>query len=147
MPYTADFLAYARALSLTLTSLRKAVLFVLWHADKPLKAYDILESLQDEQPNATAAAIYRILGFFVAAGVVHKIDSIQSYALCNKPDTSACATACSEVFMVCAVCRDVSEMHDVMIRDAAMQLAGLNAFQLSHDPIELRGVCEACVPH
>ena len=147
MPYAPDFLVYCRGFSLTLTSLRKTVLYVLWQAEKPLKAYHILEHLQDEQPNATAAAIYRILAFFVTAGVVHKIDSIQSYALCNQHNISSSATACSEVFMVCAMCRSVCEIQDVMIRNAAIQLAGLNAFQLSLDPIELRGICKTCTPH
>ncbi|MDF1646784.1 MAG: Fur family transcriptional regulator [Legionellaceae bacterium] len=140
MHYSAEFLMYCKGFSLTLTSLRKTVLHVLWQAEKPLKAYDILEYLKDDQPNVTAAAVYRALGFFVTAGIVHKIDSIQSYALCNDSET----LACSEVLMVCATCHDVREMQDVMVRDAVVRLARLDAFELSHDPIELRGVCGTC---
>ena len=68
MGYPSAFVIYTKHLSLTMaitiTSLRKAVLFVLWNTEKPLKAYDILERLSDDQPNATATALYRALGFF-----------------------------------------------------------------------------------
>ncbi len=140
MLYTADFIAYCKRLSLTLTSLRKSVLCVLWEANKPLKAYDVLEILLLEQPNITAAAVYRALGFFVEAGVAHKIDSIQAYALCNKPDVAAC----SEILMVCSMCRDTRAVQNINVRDALAQLARLDAFELSHTPIELRGVCSIC---
>jgi Fur family transcriptional regulator, zinc uptake regulator len=138
--YTSDFLSYCKSFALTITSLRKAVLYTLWQTDKPLKAYDILALLRDEQPHATAAAIYRTLSFFVSSGVVHKIDSIQAYALCNKPEVKAC----SDILMVCSTCHTVREMQDVMVRDAVARVTHLDAFELGHDPIELRGVCAAC---
>jgi len=140
MRYSPDFLAYCKSFPLTFTSLRKAVLHALWQTKKPLKAYDILDGLLDEQPNATAAAIYRALSFFVTAGVVHKLDSIQSYALCGEPETSVC----SEVLMVCSSCHDVRKVEGHVVRDAAVTLAQLDAFQLNHTPIELRGVCGDC---
>jgi Fur family transcriptional regulator, zinc uptake regulator len=140
MHYSSEFSIYCKGFSLTLTSLRKAVLHVLWQTKKPLKAYDILESLKDEQPNATAATIYRALSFFTMAGVVHKLDSIQSYALCGEPETSVC----SEVLMVCSSCHDVCEVQGQMVRDAAVNLARLDAFVLNHTPIELRGLCGSC---
>jgi len=93
-----------------------------------------------EQPNITAAAVYRALGFFVDAGVAHKIDSIQAYALCNKPDVAAC----SEILMVCSICRDTRAMQDMQVRGALVDLARVDAFELSHAPIELRGVCAIC---
>lgn len=146
MGYPSAFVIYTKHLSLTMaitiTSLRKAVLFVLWNTEKPLKAYDILERLSDDQPNATATALYRALGFFVTAGIVHKIDSIQSYALCGKEE----AHACSELFMVCSVCHNVDEVHDVAVRQAMQQLALRSDFHLSDDPIELRGLCARCRP-
>jgi|TARA_R110002126_G_scaffold17798_2_gene68914 Fur family zinc uptake transcriptional regulator len=146
MGYPSAFVIYTKHLSLTMaitiTSLRKAVLFVLWNTEKPLKAYDILERLSDDQPNATATALYRALGFFVTAGVVHKIDSIQSYALCGKEE----AHACSELFMVCSACHNVDEVHDVAVRQAMQQLALRSDFHLSDDPIELRGLCTRCRP-
>ena len=140
MSYPPSFVTYCKSLSFTMTSLRKAVLFALWNTNKPLKAYDILERLSEEQPNATAAALYRALGFFVTAGVAHKIDSIQSYALCGKQE----AQACSELFMVCSVCHEVHEVHDNAVRDAVQILAYRSQFHVSDGPIELRGLCDTC---
>lgn len=140
MIYPPAFVMYAKRLLLTMTSLRKAVLFVLWNTDKPLKAYDILERLSNEQLHTTATALYRALGFFVTAGVVHKIDSIQSYALCGKEETHTC----SELFMVCSVCHEVREVEDVAVREAVQQLALRSDFHVSNDPIELRGLCMIC---
>lgn len=140
MVYPPTFLVYTERFKLTLTSLRKAVLFTLWCHQKPLKAYDILEMLAKEQPHATAAAVYRALGFFVTAGVVHKIDTIQSYALCREPETKAC----SEVLLVCSLCHDVCETDAIIVRETAEHVAFQGAFQLSHEPIELRGVCGRC---
>ena len=116
------------------------VLYVLWQTNKPLKAYDILEILLDEQPNATAATVYRTLSFFVTEGVVHKVDALQAYSLCSKPDLQGC----SEVLMVCAMCRDVREVQDASVRKAMLRLAQSGGFALSHAPIELRGVCADC---
>ena len=141
MGYPPSFLVFCKGFSLTLTSLRKAVLFVLWDTKKPCKAYDILDRLYESQPNATASAVYRALGFFVTAGMVHKLDSIQAYALCAEPETHRC----SEVMMVCSLCHAVREVHDVKLRQAAEHLVMCDGFQLSHDPIELRGVCKPCL--
>ncbi len=138
MHYALEFLDYCKSLSFTLTSLRKAVLHVLWQADKPLKAYDILEQLKENQPNLTAATIYRTLSFFMSSGITHKIDSIQSYVLCAE------ASGCSEVLMVCSLCHTVREVHGRVVRDAATSLAHLDAFQLHPTPIELQGVCSHC---
>lgn len=140
MGYPPSFVMYCKTLLFTMTSLRKAVLFALWSTNKPLKAYDVLERLSESQPNATAAALYRALGFFVTAGVVHKIDSIQSYALCGKEE----AHACSELFMVCSACHEVCEVQDVAVRAAVQQLALKHHFHVSDDPIELRGLCAGC---
>jgi len=140
MGYPPAFVMYSKRLSFTMTSLRKAVLFALWNTNKPLKAYDILERLSDDQPNATATALYRALGFFVTAGVVHKIDSIQSYALCGKEE----AHTCSELFMVCSACNQVYEIQDSVVRKAVQHLALENKFYVSDDPIELRGLCASC---
>lgn len=139
--YPNAFQRYTKKLALSLTSIRKAVLYILWKAQKPLKAYDILELLASEQPNATAAAVYRALGFFMASGFVHKVDSIQSYALCVAPET----LTCSEILMVCATCHEVNEIQDTALRDAARLLGDTRDFILSHEPIELRGICESCV--
>ena len=140
MGYSPLFISYFKQLPMTLTSLRKAVLFVLWEAQKPLKAYDILDVLVKIKPNMTAATVYRALDFFIHVGLLHKIESIQSYTLCSAPEKHLP----SEILMVCHVCHQVREVYDASLRMLLTQLALNSAFQLSQDVIELRGLCVDC---
>jgi Fe2+ or Zn2+ uptake regulation protein len=81
MGYPESFIEYFKQFPVTLTSLRKAVLFSLWEAKRPLKAYDILDYLNRIKPTMTAATVYRALDFFMNVGLIHKIESMQAYTL------------------------------------------------------------------
>ncbi|MFZ4077468.1 MAG: Fur family transcriptional regulator [Legionellaceae bacterium] len=141
--YPAEFIVYYKTLEVTLTSLRKAVLFSLWGAQKPLKAYDILESLLKIKPGSTAVTVYRVLSFFMSAGIVHKIESIQSYMLCREPDRQLP----SEVLMVCHMCHQVKEIYDEYVLKLVKELTIKSHFHLSQETIELRGLCSGCLIH
>jgi Fur family zinc uptake transcriptional regulator len=140
MGYPPTFIEYFKQLPVTLTSLRKAVLFSLWDAKKPLKAYDILEYLLVIKPNMTAATVYRVLDFFMNAGLLHKIESIQAYTLCAAPELHHP----SEMLMVCDMCHQVIEVYDASLRKLLTELTANAAFQLSKDVIELKGHCNQC---
>lgn len=64
MTYPSLFVEYCSTLAIKLTALRKDVLYILWRAEKPLKAYEILENLLITKPNATPPSVYRALIFF-----------------------------------------------------------------------------------
>jgi Fur family transcriptional regulator, zinc uptake regulator len=138
--YPSSFITYFKSLSITLTSLRKAVLFSLWQAKKPLKVHEIIEDLVAAQFSATATSVYRVLDFFMEAGLLHKIESIQAYALCLTPDHKHS----TEMLMICDKCHDMTEAHDETLRFLLTQLASNAAFKISEDVIELKGICHAC---
>ena len=140
MKYPALFIEYFQQLSLRLTSMRKAVLFVLWSAHKPLKAYDIVESLMTIKPNMTSASVYRALDFFMSHGLLHKIESIQSYALCSAPEKKWP----SELLMVCHLCHRIIEVYDADLRQLLTRITAEFAFRLNQDSIELHGLCAGC---
>lgn len=140
MGYPLSFIEYYKQLPVTLTSLRKAVLFSLWDSKKPLKAYDILEYLIAIKPNMTAATVYRVLDFFMNAGLLHKIEHIQAYTLCSSPEQHHP----SEMLMVCDTCHQVTEVYDASLRELLTRLTANAAFQLSKDVIELKGHCVQC---
>ena len=131
---------YYLALDLKLTSLRKEVLYILWRAQRPLKAYEILDNLIINKPNSKPTTVYRTLDFFVSTGLVHKIESIQSYTLCCEPEKHLP----SEVLMVCNDCHHVTEVYDAEIRRLVSKLTDTHHFQLKQDAIELKGVCQPC---
>lgn len=140
MNYPTSFVDYCANLDLKLTSLRKEVLYILWCAQKPLKAYETLTNLLTIKPNSKPTTVYRTLDFFVTSGLVHKIESIQSYTLCCEPDKHLP----SEVLMVCNNCHKVTEIYDARIRNLVAKLASTHHFQLKQDAIELKGLCQQC---
>lgn len=138
--YPILFNQFSTSLELKLTSLRKEVLYVLWCATKPLKAYEILDSLLKIKPNATPPTVYRALEFFETSALVHKIESIQCYTLCCEPNKQLP----SEVLMVCSDCHQVVEMYDEDVCAVFAKLADAHSFHLSQDAIELKGICQVC---
>lgn len=141
MSYPKEYLAFCSTIASTLTSLRKSVLFSLWKAQRPLKAYEILEILSKENAGIQPASVYRALDFFLKAGAVHKIESIQSFTLCTEPEKQHP----SELLMVCNHCHRVQEVYDKSIRNTIMSLAAENGFELGKESIELKGCCQDCV--
>lgn len=141
MNYPDSFLNYCATLDVKFTSLRKEILFILWLAKKPLKAYEVLDKLLETKPNSKPPSIYRALLFFVEHGVVHKIESIQSYTLCCEPEKHLF----SEVLMVCNECHQVIEVYDATVQALVLKLADQNQFKLKQDIIELKGICNNCL--
>lgn len=140
MIYPLPFIQYCDELKLKLTSLRKAVLYILWCEKRPLKAYEILDKLLKIKSNSTPPTVYRALLFFVACDVVHKIESIQSYTLCGAPEKHQP----SEVLMVCSDCHQVLEVYDLVVRELVEKISDANDFKLKQNTIELNGICQAC---
>ena len=134
MKYSISFIQYCATLELKLTSLRKEILYILWCAKKPLKAYEILNELLKIKSNSTPPTVYRALIFFLASGVVHKIESIQSYTLCCEPEKHLP----SEVLMVCNDCHHVVEVYDSDMCSLISRIAKNNFFQLKQDVIEMK---------
>ncbi|MDP3560710.1 MAG: Fur family transcriptional regulator [Legionellaceae bacterium] len=141
MNYPVSFIDYCDALTLKLTALRKSVLYILWLAKKPIKAYEILNELLTMKPNATPPTVYRALDFFVAQGVLHKIESIQSYTLCCEPAKQLP----SEILMVCNSCHQVIELYDMLACTVLTKISTEQSFRLNHDVIELKGTCYSCL--
>jgi Fur family zinc uptake transcriptional regulator len=141
MLYPSTFIDFCATLDVKLTTLRKEVLYVLWCEIKPLKAYEILERLLKTKSNATPPTVYRVLLFFVACGLVHKIESIQSYTICREAKKQLPL----EVLMVCGRCYQVLEMFDEAVGNLLARLAMVHDFSLRQDAIELKGTCRSCM--
>ena len=118
-------------------------MFILWYVDKPLKAYEILNELLLIKQNSKPPTVYRVLDYLVDCGVVHKIESIQSYTLCHEPKKNLA----SEVLMVCNRCHGVREVYDNDMIALIHKLSQENLFIVGQDVIELKGLCFACNAH
>ncbi len=121
------------------TPLRKRVLELLWHSHKPAKAYDILEILQQEDKSAKPSTVYRALEFLQEMGLAHKIDSLNAYIGCARPqDGLHCQ------FMICAHCGIMEESSDVDIFTAIAENAARHHFKVERQVIEIHGLCQEC---
>lgn len=121
-----------------LTPLRKKVLKLLLEADRPSKAYDLLQHLR-EDGEAKPPTIYRTLEFLVEMGLAHRLETLQAYVPCGhwKHDHTA-------VFLICEMCGEVSELDSTDSLRKLGQEAGSVGFKASNAVVEVRGVCSKC---
>ena len=71
---------------LQFTPIRRRVLELLLQDHRALGAYDILEKLAAEGLGAQPPVAYRALDFLVKHGLAHRIERLNAYAACTRPD-------------------------------------------------------------
>lgn len=119
-----------------LTDQRRNVLACLLKSGKPLKAYDIIETMGDVKP----MTVYRALDFLSKNGFVHRIESLNAYIACAE---SHCAHADSQ-YLVCDDCGTVTELHNHDIDHFIKNAIKKSGFALTHKTLELHGTCGNC---
>lgn len=128
-----------RARGLRLTEVRKQVLALVWQSHKPQRAYDVIAGLNKLGHKPAPPTTYRALDFLQQAGLIHRIESLNSYIGCADPKVTH-----SSQFFICDQCAAVAEVQDTGLNQ---KLAG-NADQLGFTPrnqtIEIHGLCRDC---
>src|SRR5690606_3870998 len=126
-----DALAVAEALCAErgkrFTPIRRKVLELLLRHQRSLKAYELLDEIRTVHPNATPPTVYRALDFLLEEGLVHKVDSLNTFIACGDA-----GGAPHNLLVVCTGCGTVAEIHDDIVRnrlaerikDAGFRLAG-----------------------
>jgi Fur family zinc uptake transcriptional regulator len=123
-----------------LTRNQALVYAALAGADGPLSAYAILEELRDKGFRAPLQ-VYRALDKLVAAGIVHRLESLNAFVACRQPDDDGHETI---VFTICETCGKVTEATDEkLVKDLGKIVSGAG-FLLRKSTVELRGVCRNC---
>lgn len=121
-----------------LTPLRQTVLTFLLEADRPIKAYDMLQKLRDDR-SAKPPTIYRTLDFLIEMGLAHRIESLNAFVPCGHWDHGHAA-----VFLLCDGCGSAGELHaGEAYKKLAHDVAGVS-FKMRSAVIEVRGLCQAC---
>jgi len=105
---------------------------------KPLSAYQILEDLRSEGVTA-ATTVYRALDQLVASGRVHRIESLNAFAVCSNPNHHE-----APVFEICGDCGAVTEHVDMDLTENIAALSSHSGFKAEHSVIEIRGRCGTC---
>ena len=141
-------LASAEAQSISIgerfTEPRKRVLRKLLEAGGPLKAYDIIGIIDDDNRPAKPPTIYRALEFLCRLGLVHKIESDSSYFVCSHHHHCEAETHVPLV-MICKKCGKVFEDHISALEDIMSKAATLRGFNIQKMMIEAHGICAECI--
>jgi Fur family zinc uptake transcriptional regulator len=109
-------------------------------AEGPLSAYAILDDLRDHGIRAPLQ-VYRALDKLLELGLVHRLESLNSFVACQHPD---CDTRATMVFAICSKCSHVSELAGEQLEAELKDMAESDGFHVQAATIELRGICRIC---
>ena len=123
-----------------LTPIREQVFLLLAKRHGAVGAYDLLSELQAIDPAAKPATIYRALDFLNQQGFVHKIESINSFVMCDH--FSECNHPVQ--LLICDECGHVDEIQSENLDLALRSMADASGFKISHQIVEAHGVCQSC---
>ncbi len=134
---------------ITLTPLRKEVLYILYQKKIPIRAYDLLAILKKTYPATEPPSVYRVLNFFIEKNLVHRIESQNAYVYCEswKDDQPAHKT----ILLLCKKCNKSTEFIDNDFHTHLSVFSNKNKIQIEDSLIEVKGICASChikkVPH
>src|SRR5688572_2833029 len=122
-----------------LTPLRAQVLGLIAAAGKPVKAYDLLDRMKDENGSSAPPTVYRALDFLLEQGFIHRLASINAFVGCHHPDVRH-----SVPFLICDRCTNAIELEDEAIPALLDTQARALGFVPSAQTLEVHGTCAAC---
>ena len=121
-----------------LTKNQKIVFNLLQNSGEPLKAYTILESLKREGLKSPLQ-VYRALDKLVELGIIHKIESQNSFIACSN---SNCAS--NTAFTICRKCGDVKEINNNHLFEQVSDLGKKNRLKVQRFNLEFYVDCNGC---
>ncbi|MBN8480110.1 MAG: transcriptional repressor [Xanthomonadales bacterium] len=124
---------------LRLTPLRQRVLELVAAADKPVKAYDLLERVKDGPGVAAPPTVYRALDFLLENGFIHKLSSINAFVGCHHP-----GEAHQVPFLICDACSAAIEICDERVSRLLTTQARARGFTPAAQTLEVHGLCADC---
>jgi Fur family transcriptional regulator, zinc uptake regulator len=136
----AERLCVARAQRLT--QIRRQVLEALLTSHKPLGAYEIMERLGPKRRPAPIT-VYRALDFLRENGLVHRIESRNSFVAC----VHSHAGNDPVVFLICEHCGAVGEAPGAAAAESLKTSCRAAGFTPKSPVIEIAGICSHCRQH
>ena len=126
-------------MSKSLTKNQILVLNTLTSAPKPLTAHSLLDRLKEHGFKAPPQ-IYRALEKLLAVGLIHKLESINSFVACQHSD---CAHQIAG-FAICDGCDQVSEIIDDDLESQIRSVAKTAGLVPKKSTMEIHGLCSSC---
>ena len=131
----------AHVVGLNLTPARRAILDLLCKADRPLGAYDMLDSLAGSTGRRPAPiAVYRALDYLLENGLVHRLASRNAFVACGRRHAHLDPVA----FLICDSCGRVEESASPAFALSLSETAAAAGFRSKGAVIEISGSCARC---
>ncbi len=124
---------------LRLTPVRRRVLELIAAEAKPVKAYDLLDSLRGERHGAAPPTINRALDFLMEHGFIHRLSSINAYTGCHHPEHVHAVP-----FFICDSCDSAIELCDGGVAELIDAQAATLGFMPQSQSLEVHGQCARC---
>ena len=121
------------------TAIRRKVFELIWKSHNPIKAYDILDILQEENAASRPTTVYRSIDFLIENGLIHKINRHSAYVGCSHPlKHNDC------YFLICSSCGDITECCDSKIAEIIIGSSSKLNFKTKNVTLEIEGICQVC---
>ncbi|MEM1404530.1 MAG: Fur family transcriptional regulator [Pseudomonadota bacterium] len=123
-----------------LTAARLGAYAELLAGKRALSAYDLIDKLEKRQDRKIAPlTVYRHLDFLTRVGLVHRIESTQSYLPCDHPQHPH-----ESQYLLCTECGSVEEVHSKKLESTLDRIVDAHNFSPARAIIEVTGVCQDC---
>ena len=128
-----------------LTKNQTLVLDALTRVEGPASAYLLLDRLREHGFRAPLQ-VYRALEKLIDYGLVHRLESLNSFVACAHPHEHAHGHGHGLVaFAICENCGQVDEFSDATVEKRLRGWANDHSFKLAKTTIEMRGTCANCL--
>jgi len=115
------------------------ILGVLNACDKPMTAYQILEQLQEVEPDIAPPTVYRTLSALTDQGRAHRLESIKAFVPCRCNHEESLP-----VLAICEDCGFVEEHDGSALLGTLAALTSASAFTAARHIVEIHGRCRTC---
>ena len=123
-----------------LTPARLAAYAELLNSDTPLSAYELIAKLEKKEWRKIAPLIvYRHLDFLMQVGLVHKLESKQTYLACDHPEH-----AHESQYLLCSSCGKADELESKKLWKLLDKLMDEQGFERVNSVVEVTGLCSDC---
>ncbi|MEM8768142.1 MAG: Fur family transcriptional regulator [Pseudomonadota bacterium] len=123
-----------------LTPARLGAYAELLASDRPLTAYELIACLEKTENRKIAPlTVYRHLEFLIGVGLVHRLESTQSYLPCEHPEHTH-----ESQYLLCSSCGHVDELESKKLGSLLSSIADKHDFQPSNAIVEVTGLCGDC---
>lgn len=123
-----------------LTPARLAAYAELLASERPLTAYELIARLEQREARKIAPlTVYRHLDFLMGVGLVHRLESTQSYLPCDHPEQ-----AHESQYLLCSSCGHVDELESKRLENLLDRMADQRGFRPESAVVEVKGLCENC---